>query len=477
MIGPVIRSGQSAERRRRPIVLQSIDPATGKVLADYPTTSRQAAFTTLERAAAAQSDWRRESLDDRLGPLRSLADYLRSEAAEGARLMALEMGKPLAQGLAEMEKCAWACEYYADHAPEFLADEVIPTDARRSFVAFRPLGVVLAIMPWNFPYWQVLRCAAPALSAGNGFVLKHAPNVPGCSEHIARLFARSGFPDGLFANLLVAPADVADLSAELIAHPAIAAVTLTGSDRAGRAVAAAAGQALKPTVLELGGSDPYVVLGDADVALAVEQCAASRLINSGQSCIAAKRFIVHHALAPEFVDGLVARLAAARVGPPLEEATQVGPLARADLRAELHRQATESVAAGARVLVGGTLPEGSGWYYPPTVLADVMPGMPAFDEETFGPLAAVSVAESDEAALGLANASRYGLGAAVFTRDAARGEQLAANEIDAGSCFVNAFVRSDPRLPFGGTKQSGYGRELGLLGLRSFVNAKTVYVG
>lgn len=459
------------------MLLQSIDPATGDAIAEYSAIGRSEALAALDRAALAQSAWRRNSVDDRLPPLRRLAERLRAEAAEGARLMALEMGKPLAQGLAEMAKCAWVCDHYAERAQSDLADEPVTTQAARSFVAYRPLGVVLAIMPWNFPYWQVLRVAAPALAAGNGLVLKHAPNVPGCSEHLARLFAASGFPEGLFTNLLVAPADVADRCAEWIAHPTVAAVTLTGSGRAGRAVAAAAGAALKPTVLELGGSDPYVVLADADVDLAVEQGAASRLINSGQSCIAAKRFIVHESLAADFVDGLVTRLAKARPGSPLDEATEVGPLARADLRANLQRQVTESVAAGACLRLGGALPDGPGWFYPPTVLVDVAPGMPAFDEETFGPVAAVTVADSDEAALALANASPFGLGAAVFTRDTARGERLATEVLEAGSCFVNAFVRSDPRLPFGGIKASGYGRELGLLGLRSFVNAKSVYVG
>jgi succinate-semialdehyde dehydrogenase/glutarate-semialdehyde dehydrogenase len=456
--------------------LIAIDPATGEEIASYAETPPRELSAAVGRAAAAQADWQRRPIAERSERLVALAAALRGAAAAHARRMTAEMGKPLAQALAEVEKCAWVCEHYAARAPADLADEPVATEASRSFVAYRPLGVVLAVMPWNFPYWQVIRCAAPTLAAGNAVVLKHAPNVPGCALALARLFEEAGFPAGLFSSVLVAPKNVAERTAALVAHPQVAAVTLTGSPRAGQALAAAAGAALKKSVLELGGSDPYVVLADADLDLAVAQCVASRLINSGQSCIAAKRFIVHAAVADDFEQRFVAAMGAARVGPPLAEDTAVGPLARADLRETLHEQVRRSQVQGARLCLGGEIPPGPGWYYPPTVLADVRPGMAAFDEETFGPVAALTVAADDEEALALANASEYGLGGAIFTRDAARGERLAADTLAAGSTFVNAFVRSDPRLPFGGIRRSGYGRELGLLGIREFVNAKTVYV-
>src|SRR5713101_1374978 len=385
--------------------------------------------------------------------------------------MALEMGKPVTQGEAEVEKCAWGCEYYAEHAARFLAPEPRETDAARSYVRFDPLGPVLAVMPWNFPFWQVFRFAAPALMAGNAGILKHASNVPRCALEIERVFRAAGLPEGLFGTVLVGPAAVP----ALIADARIRAVTLTGSDRAGSQVAEQAGRHLKKTVLELGGSDPFIVLEDADLERAATTAVEARLINSGQSCIAAKRFIVVEHVAERFLERFTSEMRARRVGDPLDPATQVGPQARLDLRENLHRQVQESVKRGARLVLGGQVPAGQGAFYPPTVLIAVEPGMPAFDQETFGPVAAVIRAKDEADAIRLANASPYGLGASVWTADVKRGERV-AREIDAGSVFVNALVKSDPRLPFGGVKRSGYGRELSQYGLREFVNIKTVWL-
>ena len=453
-------------------MLRSVNPATGQVVHEYPEADPRQQAAALQAAHRAFEGWRHAGFAERATPLRRAASLLRERQRDYAALMAAEMGKPVAQGRSEAEKCAWVCDWFADNAEALLAPEEVKTDAARSFVTFAPLGVVLAIMPWNFPFWQVIRFAAPALMAGNGALLKHAPNVPGCALAIHDLFREAGFPAGLFSALLI---DIGPV-ASLIAAPEVRAVTLTGSTRAGRAVAAQAGGALKKTVLELGGSDPYLVLADADLEQAAETCAASRLINSGQSCIAAKRFIVVEAVRKHFEELFVERMKARRLGDPMDEATAIGPLARHDLRDTLHRQVTQSIAKGARVLLGAALPEGPGFYYPATVLTDVAKGMPACDEELFGPVAAVVPVPDEAAAVRAANDSIYGLGAAVFTRDTARGERLAAGALEAGSCFVNALVKSDPRLPFGGIKDSGYGRELSSFGIREFVNVKTVYV-
>jgi len=369
-------------------------------------------------------------------------------------------------------KCAAACEYFAGNAEKFLADEIIATDASKSFVTFQPLGPILAVLPWNFPFWQVFRAAAPALMAGNALILKHASNVPGCAEAIAGIFKEAGLPAGLFSNLRLGNRE----AEELIDHPAIKAATLTGSVRAGRAIAARAGKALKKTVLELGGSDPYVVLEDADLEKAVEICVTARLINSGQSCIAAKRFIVVKPVLKKFEELFVTRMKKEKTGDPLDERTTVGPMAREDLRDELHKQVERTIAQGARRLLGGTMPEGNGYFYPPTVLTGVCKGMTAFDEETFGPVAAIIEAADEAGAIRLANDSAFGLGAAVFTRDIQRGERIASTELQAGACFVNAAVKSDQRLPFGGIKDSGYGRELSSFGIREFVNTKSVFI-
>jgi succinate-semialdehyde dehydrogenase/glutarate-semialdehyde dehydrogenase len=408
--------------------------------------------------------------------MRRAARVLRERSAELARLMTLEMGKPIAGAEAEVEKSAAGCDHFAEHAAVYLANENLPSDATRSYVRYDPLGAVLAIMPWNFPFWQVFRFAAPALMAGNVAVLKHAPNVPGCADAIERVFRDAGFPPGVFVNLRIDTPAVEGV----IRHDVIRAVTLTGSGRAGRAVAAQAGAALKKTVLELGGSDPFIVIpprGDGAVAFlrqSAERAAEARCINTGQSCIAAKRFLVVGPAEP-FEQRLTEVMRSMRIGDPLDHNTQVGPLARLDLLENLHDQVRRTVAAGARLLAGGERLNRRGYFYAPTVLTGVRPGMPAFDEETFGPVAAVVSAEDPDEAIHLANATRYGLGASIWTPDAALADGLAPR-IEAGCVFVNGIVKSDPRLPFGGIKESGYGRELSAAGIREFVNMKTVWV-
>ncbi|HEY7411358.1 MAG TPA: NAD-dependent succinate-semialdehyde dehydrogenase [Vicinamibacteria bacterium] len=452
--------------------LRSINPATGDLIREYRAHTDGEIRQILLESACAQAGWRTTAFTERTARMQAAAAALDAGKEALARLMAEEMGKPLAQGRAEVEKCAWVCRYYAEEAERQLAPQDVATDAARSFVAFAPLGAVLAVMPWNFPLWQVFRFAAPALMAGNAGLLKHAANVTGCALAIEQVFQEAGFPPPLFRTLLLESERVAGV----IEAPQVAAVTLTGSTPAGKAVASKAGSVLKKTVLELGGSDPYLVLEDADLETAAETCAASRLINGGQSCIAAKRFIVVEAVRKRFEDLFVARMAARRMGDPFAEGVDVGPQARADLRDAIHDQVERSVQMGARVLLGGRVPDGPGAYYPPTVLTGVRKGMPAYDEEIFGPAAAVIGVGDEDEAVAVANDSPFGLGAAVFTRDRARGERIAAQRLEAGSCFVNASVKSDPRLPFGGIKESGYGRELSEFGIREFVNVKTVYV-
>ena len=401
-----------------------------------------------------------------------LAELLRHQREDLAKLMTMEMGKRTGEALAEVDKCAWVCTYYADHAERFLQNERIESDASDSFVAYEPLGVILAVMPWNFPFWQVFRFAAPALMAGNTALLKHASNVSGCAIAIQQLFSDAGFPEDAFITLLIPSSKVK----EVIAHPKVKAVTLTGSEAAGRSVAAEAGKYLKKCVLELGGSDPYLILADADLELAVKTCVQSRLLNAGQSCIAAKRFILVPEVYDAFTDLFLREMEKITVGDPTQAATGIGPLARVDLRDDLHDQVLRSVAMGARILLGGNIPEGVGAYYPPTVLTDVTPAMPAFREELFGPVAPLIRAESEAHALALANDSEFGLGAAVFSGDKGRAQRIAQQDLQAGSCFVNGLVKSDPRLPFGGIKLSGFGRELSHHGIREFVNVKTVWV-
>ena len=453
------------------MTIKSINPASGEILNTYDEMTPDAAASAVAEAHETWTSWPKVPFAERARPMRRAASILRERKHELGKLMALEMGKPLKQGIAEAEKCAWVCDYYAENAEHHLAPDVIKTEGSKSYVAFEPLGVVLAVMPWNFPFWQVFRFAAPALMAGNTGVLKHSSNVPGCALEIEKILTDAGFPRGAFRSLLIGSRQVQ----AVIEHPLVRAITLTGSTPAGKSVAAQAGAVLKKTVLELGGSDPYLVLEDADLDLAVQTCVNSRLINSGQSCINAKRFIVAEPVLQPFTETFVALMKSKRVGDPLLEETEVGPMARHDLREELHQQVLASIKRGARLLLGGEIPSGPGAYYPPTVLSEVQPGMPAYNEELFGPVAAIIRAKDDNDAIHIANDSVFGLGAAVFTRDVARGERV-ARELEAGSTFVNALVASDPRLPFGGIKQSGYGRELGSYGIREFVNIKTVYV-
>jgi succinate-semialdehyde dehydrogenase/glutarate-semialdehyde dehydrogenase len=451
--------------------IQSINPATGDTLETFEEMSRQEVERALADAHAAFGEWRHVRFAARAERMRRAAVVLRARKTAYARAMTLEMGKPVTQAEAEIDKCAWVCEHYAEHAAAYLAEQPRETDAARSYVRFDPLGPVLAVMPWNFPFWQVFRFAAPALMAGNTAILKHASNVPRCALSIGEVFREAGFPPGAFSALLVGSRAVGGL----IADARVAAVTLTGSDRAGSSVAEHAGRALKKTVLELGGSDPFIVLADADLATAARTAADARLVNSGQSCIAAKRFIVVEAVADDFLARFVDELRARRVGDPLDPATQVGPQARADLRDALHAQVEESVKRGARRLLGGEVPRGRGAFYPATLLAAVDKGMPAFDEETFGPVAAVIRAKDESHAVRLANDSVFGLGASVWTQDRTRAARLAA-QLEAGAVFVNGLVKSDPRLPFGGIKRSGYGRELSEYGIREFVNVKSVWI-
>ncbi len=454
------------------MTLKSINPATDEVIKEYSAMSDAEVDAILEQVQRSNQTWQSTEFSMRGDLLRNAAKVLRQQKAELARLMVMEMGKTYTSAEAEVDKCAWVCDFYAEHGESFLAAETISSDATLSKVVYKPLGTVLAVMPWNFPFWQVFRFAAPGLMAGNTGVLKHASNVSGCALAIEKVFVEAGFPDSVFRSLLIG----SDKVERVIANPIITAVTLTGSTPAGRAVAAQAGKYLKKSVLELGGSDPYVVLADADLAAAVETCVSSRLINAGQSCIAAKRFIVVESCYEEFSKQFTALMAKKTMGDPNDPDTDLGPQARADLRDDLHKQVTDSISKGADLMLGGEVPSGPGAFYPPTVLGNVTPGMPAYDEELFGPVAAIISARDEEEAIRIANDSDFGLGAAVFTRDTERGEQIAAEKLQAGACFVNSLVKSDPRLPFGGIKDSGYGRELSHLGIKEFVNAKTVYV-
>lgn len=452
-----------------PIV--SVNPATGKELARYDRLTDLEIEERLEMAVHAYASWRETPIGERAAPMRELAELLDDEKGRWGELIATEMGKPIAQAVAEIEKCAWGARYYADHAEELLRAESVAIDGARTFIHYEPLGPVLAVMPWNFPFWQVMRFAAPALMAGNVALLKHASNVPMTAHVIEDLFRRAGFPQGVFQTLLVSSERVADL----IADARIAAVTLTGSTAAGASVAQVAGAHVKPTVLELGGSDPFIVLPSADLQAAVEAAIQGRMVNSGQSCIAAKRFVVHTDIAEAFEAQFLARMAALRVGDPLDPQTEVGPLATPAILEGLDRQVRETIAAGARLLLGGQRLDRPGNYYAPTVLADVPAGSPAHREELFGPVASLFRAADIHEAIRIANDTSFGLGASVWTTDPWEQEQLITG-IEAGMVFVNELVKSDPRLPFGGVKRSGYGRELGRYGIREFVNIKTVWI-
>lgn len=453
-------------------MINSINPATGERIAQFEPHGEDAIDAALTGAAQAQKSWRRSSLAERSALLKRVAARLRERKPQLARLITLEMGKPIVEAEGEIEKSAWNCDFYAEKAGEFLGDEIVPSGASESRVVYDPLGVVLAIMPWNYPVWQVLRFAAPALAAGNGIILKHANNVPQCALALEQVFRDAGTPAGLFATLLVDAARVKGL----IEDPRIAALTLTGSTPVGKLVAAQAGAVLKKQVLELGGSDPFIVLADADLEAAARTAVKARFINVGQSCINGKRFIVEAAVADRFTELFVQHAAALKIGDPLERDVAIGPMARANLRDDLHSQVQRSVAQGARLLLGGRFCDGPGYFYQPTVLDHVAPGMVAACEETFGPAAAILRVRDVEEALAVANGLDYGLGAALWTTDLQRASAL-ARRIEAGAVFINGLVASDPRLPFGGIKQSGYGRELGVHGAREFTNIKTVWVG
>lgn len=453
-------------------MIETVDPTTEELLERFPLMEEREIDAKLDAAARARGGWAAISLDERGAVLRAVAGRLRSEHNELAATAVREMGKPIVQARAEVEKCAWALEYFAEHAASMLSPQDAPSNAKRSYVAFRPLGVVLAVMPWNFPYWQVFRAAAPALMAGNPMILKHAANTTRCALEIERLFLDVGAPAGVFGTL-IARGETID---EIVGDPRIAGVTLTGSERAGAAVAQAAGVHLKKCVLELGGSDPFVVFADADLEAATTTAIKSRFQNNGESCIAAKRFIVEAPLYDEFVERFADKAKAQVIGNPMEDGVQLGPCARSDLRETLHEQVSSTVYGGAILATGGKPMERKGWFYEPTIVADVTPGMRMFDEETFGPAAAVVRAENREHAIELANTSSYGLGASLWTRDVAAAEAFGAR-VEAGAVFINGMVASDPRLPFGGVKKSGYGRELSTFGIQEFVNIQTVWIG
>jgi succinate-semialdehyde dehydrogenase / glutarate-semialdehyde dehydrogenase len=453
-------------------MLKSIDPSNGKELATFPELDKAGIEAAVERAWDSRHAWRDAGMDLRTALLRSVAGVLRAEKPRFAALMSSEMGKPIVEAEAEVEKCAWSATWIADNAPRLLADEPIESTATKSYVRYQPLGVILAVMPWNFPFWQAFRAGLPALAAGNVMLLKHSSNVPQCALAIEDVFREAGVPIGVFQTLLIGSGPVEGI----IADRRVAGVTLTGSEAAGELVASAAGKALKKSVLELGGSDPFIVLEDADVKTAATVACRARNQNNGQSCIAAKRFIVAEPVADEFEDLFSKAVAALKVGDPMDRANQVGPLARADLVDDLERQVKESVKKGARVLAGGKRLDNGGNFFEPTVLAGVRPGMPVYNEETFGPVAAVIRVRDAEEALQVANDTDFGLGSSIWTKDVERGQML-AERIEAGMVFVNGMVASDARLPFGGVKRSGYGRELSAHGIREFTNIQTVWVG
>ena len=465
---------EHAELTRPPTkrTIQTINPANNEPGKNYEEISPDEARTAAAAAHKAFLSWRKTSFADRSQILHKAAKLLRSRKDELARLMTEEMGKTLTDGRSEAEKCAFQCDWFADHAQGYLENEPVDFGGEEAFVTFNPLGVVLAVMPWNFPFWQVFRFAAPALMAGNGALLKHASNVPGCALAIEEVLHEAGVPSDLFRTLLLTSRDVE----ALIRDDSVAAVTLTGSVAAGRSVATAAGSVLKKCVLELGGSDAYVVLEDVDIAAAARIAATARMVNGGQSCIAGKRFVVVRSILDQFEEALVEAMGAYRMGDPTSPETNLGPMVSVKARDEIHAQVTRSIEKGARLLLGGKIPEKPGAWYPATVLSDVRPGQPAHDEEVFGPVAAIIAARDEADAILIANDSEFGLGSGVITADPERGRRIAAEELEAGMSFVNENVRSDPRAPFGGVKHSGYGRECGAFGIREFVNIKTVHV-
>ena len=453
-------------------MLNSINPSNSELIASYEEMTKEEVKIIISDVNSAYQKWRLTSFSHRAQLMKNAAEILQDRKEDLGGLMTFEMGKPFLQAVAEANKCASVCEYYADNAERILENQIIETDASKSYVAYRPIGIVLAVMPWNFPFWQVLRFAAPALMAGNVGVLKHASNVQGCALEIEKIFQDAGFPKNVFRTLVIGSKDVK----EVIENPHVKAVTLTGSTPAGKAVASQAGAVLKKTVLELGGSDPYIILEDADLDQAITACMIGRFLNTGQSCIAAKRFIVIESILNEFRTKLLEAMKTQKWGDPFDEDVNIGPMVNIWSRDEVHEQVTASIEKGADLLVGGIIPDVEGAFYPATLLDNVRPGMPAFDDEIFGPVASIISVNNEKEAIQLANQTSFGLGGAVFTKDIERGEKIAANDIEAGCCFVNDFVRSDPRLPFGGIKESGYGRELSEAGIREFTNMKTVYI-
>jgi succinate-semialdehyde dehydrogenase/glutarate-semialdehyde dehydrogenase len=449
----------------------SINPTTGKQIAEYKRIDADTAKATIATAGKTFQQWKKTTFEERAVCMHKLATILKNKKDEYAKLITAEMGKTLAQAIKEIEKCVLVCNYYADKAEALLANEIVATEASKSYVTFQPLGVVLAVMPWNFPFYQVIRFAAPAIMAGNTGVLKHASNVQGCAFALEDAFEKAGFPGGVFSNLNIASDGIKDI----IEDKNIVAITLTGSDPAGRAVASVAGQNLKKTVMELGGSDAYIILDDADIGKAAEMATLGRLQNNGQTCIAAKRFVVLDAVYEAFLESFTTKMKAAKMGDPMDASIYYGPMARVDLRDELHEQVKKTIKQGGRLILGGKIPEGAGSYYPATILANLKPGMVGFDEELFGPVASVIRAKNEQEAIDLANHSQFGLGSGIITGNKERGEKVAL-QLEAGNSFVNKLVASDPRLPFGGIKNSGYGRELSGYGIKEFVNTKSIWI-
>ncbi len=451
--------------------IKSQNPSTGKELQSYDLHTSEEVSSIIDNANKTYRNYKRTTYAERAKKMNRVADLLEERKLSYAETMTLEMGKTINSAIAEVEKCAWVCRYYAEHAEQFLADELVDSDASKSMISFRPLGIILAVMPWNYPFWQVFRFAAPALMAGNVGLLKHASNVPQSALNIEEVFRDAGFPKYAFSSLLIK----SDAVEAVLNNPKVMAATLTGSGPAGSAVASQSGSQIKKTVLELGGSDPYLVLEDADIDHAASQCKQSRLLNAGQSCIGAKRFIVLDEVYDQFLRKFTEEMQTAMMGDPMTD-VDLGPMARYDLRDEVHQQVVDSVSKGAKLVIGGYIPDSDGAYYPPTILVDVQEGMPAYNEEIFGPVASVIKVKDEDEAIRVANDTEFGLGACVFTQDVERGERIAKYELEAGCCFVNQYVKSDPRLPFGGIKTSGYGRELSYYGIREFVNVKTVYI-
>lgn len=453
-------------------MIQSVNPATNQKLKNYDSYSGSKVDLIIEEVHKAQVIWKEKTPKERAQMMIKVGEVLKRKKDELAKICSEEMGKLFKEAQAEVEKCATACFYYAEHADTFLQNEIIKSDGSESFVSYRPLGIVLAIMPWNFPYWQVIRFAIPCLSAGNGAVLKHASNVPGCAMALEDVFKEAGLPENLFRTLLISSKEVN----RVIENPLIKAVSLTGSTLAGKEVAKKAGEVLKKCVLELGGSDAYLILEDADLKLAAQTLVKGRMLNAGQSCISPKRLIVVKGVMDEFKKLVHEEMKNLKEGEPFKDDSSIGPMARRDLRNDLHQQIEKSIFAGAQCLVGGKNPGGEGAYYPPTLLTHVAPGMPAFDEELFGPVVCLIEAKDVDHAIELANKSAYGLGGGIFSKDIARAKKIAAEKLETGGVFINDFLRSDPRLPFGGVKESGYGRELSHHGIKEFVNAKTIFV-